>query len=163
MNTKLIRAFLALGIFFACGQASAIPVLMQYIVIFSNSGDTLGAGLSIDAMTTDTSRLIIAGGFTIRCSYSSLQIDAENHSLLTGFTQVRFVVKVPGPPALSPSSYPVLGYSQIPAASCADCTMTHHWEARDETTLSASVRASAAAAAHHPQNSYAPRSSAATR
>jgi hypothetical protein len=137
MNTKLVRAFVALSIFFVSAHASAIPVLMEYLVIFSHSQGTLGAGLTIDARTTDTSRLVVGGGYTIRCGSSALQIDAKNNSVTTGFTQVRILVKVPA--GLSPTSYPVLGWTNILPASCTQCTMTHTYAARDETTATASI------------------------
>jgi hypothetical protein len=136
MNIKLIRAFIGVSILLVSGHASAIPVLMQYIVTFSNSGSSLAAGLTIDARTTDAPRLVVAGGYTIRCGSSSLEIVAENHSTLTGFTASRIAITVP---VVSPAGYPVLGWSSIPAASCTQCAMQHKYQVRDETTTTASI------------------------
>lgn len=135
MNHHITRAIVAFGLLFATAHAMAIPVLRQYNVVFYQSNSNLVAGLSVDAQTS-APKMSVAGGYTLNCQGSSLSIVAQRVATGTGFTGVHLVVTVP---AVTPTTYPVLGWSSIPAASCTQCTLQHKYEARDETTTSASI------------------------
>jgi hypothetical protein len=138
MNTRT-RIFATLSLVLVAGQAAAIPTLRLVAPTFSQVSGTngrLNAGLIVEA-STDLLVLAIGGGFTITCSTSALQITAERYATFSDFFGPRAVLRIP---EVLPSTYPIPGWSSIPAGSCnGQCVMQYKGEARDETSLSVRV------------------------
>jgi hypothetical protein len=138
MITNAMCTLAVLSLMFVSAHAMAIPVLDEYVVIFSHSQGTLGAGLTIKAHTTDTAKLFLAGGYTIKCDSSSVEIKAEHKAATSAFQpNVSLTIKVPA--LQSPTSYSVPGWTNIERGSCTTCGMQHRWEAADSTDTSVSV------------------------
>ena len=136
MNTCM-RALAALSLMLLSGHAAAIPTLKNVVPIFhqSTNGGTLNAGLTVEA-STSLPVLIIAGGFTITCTSSTLPLMAEARATFTGFVGINETLRVP---QVIPSTYLVPGWSSIPTGSCGQCVMQYKGEAKDETSLSIRV------------------------
>jgi hypothetical protein len=136
MNTWM-RALAALSSILLSGTATAIPTLKSVVPTFypSASGSTLNAGLTVEA-STSLPVLIIAGGFTITCTSSTLPQMAERRATFTGFLGISETLRIP---QVIPSTYLVPGWSSIPMGSCAQCVMQYKGEAKDETSLSVRV------------------------
>jgi hypothetical protein len=137
MNIRM-RVFATLGLVLVSGPAAAIPVLRLVAPTFNQAGATgsLNAGLIVEA-STDLLVLVIGGGFTITCSTSSLQHTAERRATFSDFFGPREVLLIP---EVVPSTYPIPGWSTIPAGECSgECVMQYKGEARDETSLSIRV------------------------
>jgi hypothetical protein len=132
-----MRALAALSSLLLAAHAAAVPTLKSVTPTFSHTGSnsTLNAGLVVEA-STSLPVLIIAGGFTITCSSSSLPLTAEGRRTFTGFMGVNQSLRVP---EVVPSAYPVPGWSDIPMSSCGQCVMQFKGEAKDETSLSVRV------------------------
>jgi hypothetical protein len=141
MSSSITRAALnifgALCLVLGATQAFAIPTLRRVDAAFSDGGNgTVLAGLVIEA-TSSLPVLGVGGGFTIRCSTSTLLLTAERFQTVTNFIGTHLVVSVP--PA-APSSYSVPRWSSIPAGSCsAQCTMQYNGEARDESNMQMTI------------------------
>jgi hypothetical protein len=131
------HALAALFLLLLAGQAAAIPTLKSVTPTFSHTGSnsSLNAGLVVEA-STSLPVLIIAGGFTITCTTSTLPLSAEGRQTFSGFFGVNQLLRIP---AVVPSSYPVPGWSSIPMGSCGQCVMQYKGEAKDETSLSVRV------------------------
>ena len=136
MNTCM-RALAALSSMLLSGHVAAIPTLKSVVPTFHQAanGSTLNAGLSVEA-STSLPVLIIAGGFTITCTSSSLPQTAERRATFTGFMGVNETLRIP---PVIPATYLVPGWSDIPTGSCAQCVMQYKGEAKDETSLSIRV------------------------
>ena len=117
------------------GQAAASPTLKRVQPTFYQSGNSLNAGVIVEA-STDLPVLIIAGGFTITCSTSSLLQTAERRSTFVDFFGPDTAIRIPD---VVPSTYPIPGWSSIPTASCRECAMQYKGEALDSTSLQVRV------------------------
>jgi len=119
------------------GHAAALPTLKNVTSVFYQSGNgSLNAGLIVEA-STSLPVLIIAGGFTITCTTSTLPQTTDRLATFTGFFGISESLLVP---QVVPSSYPIPGWSSIPAGSCSgQCVMQYKGETRDETSLSVRV------------------------
>ena len=136
MNTcKRILATLTLVLL--SGQAAAVATLKSVTPTFQQSGysSNVVAGLVV-AASTSLPVLIIAGGFTITCTSSSLPLTAERRATFTGFLGIDEMLRVP---EVIPRTYPIPGWTNIPAGSCGQCVMQYKGEAKDETSLSVRV------------------------
>jgi hypothetical protein len=133
MNTCL-RALATLSCMLLSAHAAAVPELKNVTPIFYDSGNgSLNAGLIVEAATS-LPVLIIAGGFTITCTSSTLPQTAERRGTFTGFFGIRESLRIP---EVVPSTYSIPGWSSIPAGSCSgECVMQYKGETRDETSLS---------------------------
>jgi hypothetical protein len=131
------RALAALSLTLLCGHATAIPILKNVTPTFHQTGNnsTVNAGVLVEA-STSLPVLIIAGGFTITCTSSSLPQTAERRATFTGFVGINESLRIP---EVLPSTYPIPGYSSIPMGSCGQCVMQYKGEAKDETSLSVRV------------------------
>ena len=129
-----MRIFATLGLALVCGHAAAIPTLKRVTpTFFQSSNSSLSAGLIVEA-STDLLVLVIAGGFTISCSTSSLQQSAERMATFSDFFGPDEILRIP---ATVPSTYGIPGWSSIPAGTCnGQCIMQYKGEAKDETSLS---------------------------
>jgi hypothetical protein len=136
MNTCM-RVLATLTGVLLSGHAAAVPELKNVTPIFYQSGNgALSAGLIVEA-STDLSVLIIAGGFTITCTTSTLPQTAEARATYTGFFGIRQSLRIP---QIVPSGYSIPGWSSIPAGSCGgQCVMQYKGETRDETSLSVRI------------------------
>jgi hypothetical protein len=136
MNTCL-RVLAALSCVLLSGHAAAVPILKNLTPTFYQSGNgSLSAGLIVEAETS-LPVLIIAGGFTITCTTSTLPQTAERRATYTGFLGIRESLRIP---QVIPSSYSIPGWSSIPAGSCdGQCVMQYKGETRDETNLSVRI------------------------
>ena len=101
----------------------------------SESLGSVNAGVIVTAQTS-LPVLIIAGGFTITCTSSSLPLTAEARQTFTGFLGVNETLRIP---EVVPSRYSIPGFTNIPMGSCGQCVMKYKGEAKDETTLSVRV------------------------
>jgi hypothetical protein len=135
MNTCM-RVLATLSFVLLAGHAAANATLKSVVPTFhqSNNG-TLNAGLLVEA-STSLPVLIIAGGFTITCTTSTLLQTAEGRATFTGFFGINQSLRVP---EVVPSTYPVPGWSNLPMGACAQCVMQYKGEAKDETSLSVRV------------------------
>ena len=136
MNT-CIRALAALSLILLSGHAAAIPTLKSVTPTFFQNGNnsTLNAGLTVEA-STSLPVLIIAGGFTITCTSSSLPLNAQDRATFSGFLGVQQTLRIP---TVVPSTYAIPGWTSIPMGSCGQCVMQYTGEAKDETSLSVRV------------------------
>jgi hypothetical protein len=135
MNTRM-RFFAALSFVLVAGQAAAVPTLKSVTPTFNHNGHAgLTAGLIVEA-STSLPVLVIAGGFTITCTTSTLPLTAERRATFTGFFQINETLRVP---EVVPSTYPIPGWQSLPEGACAQCTMQYKGEAKDETSLSVRV------------------------
>jgi hypothetical protein len=135
MNTCM-RVVATLSFVLLSEQAAAIPTLKNVVPIFHHPGNgSVNAGLLVEA-STSLPVLIIAGGFTITCTTSTLPITAERRVTFTGFFGIDKSVAVP---EVIPSTYPLPGWSNLPTGACAQCVMQYKGEAKDETSLSVRV------------------------
>lgn len=134
---RCIRALAALGLMLPAGHAAAIPVLKNVTPTFHQNGNnsSVSAGVLVEA-STSLPVLILAGGFTITCTSSSLPQMAERRSTFTGFVGINASLRIP---EILPSSYTVPGWSNIPIDNCGQCVMQFKGEAKDETSLSVRV------------------------
>jgi hypothetical protein len=137
MSSPIPRALFALCLAIGSAQAFAIPNLRRVETAFQDGGNgTIQAGMIIEA-TSSLPVLTVGGGFTIRCSTSTLLITAERFSTVNSFVGTHLVLVVPPD---SPSTYTVPRWSSIPAGSCsAQCTMQYNGEARDESNTQVTI------------------------
>jgi hypothetical protein len=131
MSTHITRILFALCLLHAAAQALAIPNLRRVEAVFGDAGNgNLIAGVVVEA-TSSLPVLGVGGGFTIRCSTSTLILTAERFDTASNFLGTHIVLNVP---SAMPSSYPVPRWSSVPTGSCnAQCTMQYNGEARDES------------------------------
>lgn len=136
MNTCM-RALAALGSMLLSGHAAAIPTLKNVTPTFHQAGygSTLNVGVVVEA-STSLPVLIIAGGFTITCTSSTLPLTAERRATFTGFLGVNETLRIP---EVIPGTYSIPGWTNIPMGSCGQCVMQYKGEAKDETSLSVRV------------------------
>ena len=135
MNT-CTRALAALSLMLLSAHAAAVPILKSVTPTFHTGGNsTINAGVVVQA-STSLPVLIIAGGFTITCTSSSLPQTAERRATFTGFFGINESLLVP---EVLPSTYAIPGYTSIPTGSCAQCVMQYKCEAKDETSLSVRI------------------------
>lgn len=136
MNRSM-RVLAALSLTLLAGTAVAVPSLKNVTPTFhqASSGDSVNAGLIVEA-STSLPVLVIAGGFTITCSSSSLPLTAEARQTFTGFLPINASLRVP---AVVPSRYPIPGFTNIGMGACGQCVMQFKGEAKDETTLSVRI------------------------
>jgi hypothetical protein len=129
-----MRVLATLSLVLLSGHAAAIPTLKRVTpTFFQSSISTLSAGLIVEA-STDLLVLVIAGGFTISCSTSSVQHTAERVATFSDFFGPEAALRIP---AVVPSSYGIPGWSSIPTGTCGGhCIMRYKGEVRDETSLS---------------------------
>ena len=132
-----MRVLATLSWILFCGHAAAVPVLKSVTPVFYDGGNgSLNAGLIVEA-STSLPVLIIAGGFTITCSTSSLPQTADRRATYTSFFGTTQSLRIP---EAVPSTYTIPGWSSIPTASCGgQCLMQYKGETRDETSLSIRV------------------------
>ena len=126
-----------LGSLLLSGHAAAVPKLKNVTPIFYQSGNSnLSAGLIVEA-STSLPVMVIAGGFTITCTTSTLPQTAERRATFTGFLGINESLRIP---SVVPSSYSIPAWSSIPAGSCGgQCVMQYKGEAKDETSLSVRI------------------------
>ena len=118
------------------GQAAASPTLKRVQPTFYQSGNgNLSAGLIVEA-STDLPVLIIAGGFTISCTTSSLTQTADRRATFVDFFGPDTALRIPD---VVPSTYPIPGWSSIPAGACGECVLQFKGEALDSTSLQVRV------------------------
>jgi hypothetical protein len=131
------RVLGALGCLLLSASAAAVPTLKNTTPIFYQSGNgSLTAGLIVEA-STNLPVLIISGGFTITCTTSTLPQTAERMMTFSGLFGVSESLRIPN---VVPSTYPIPGWSSIPAGSCSgQCVMQYKGETRDETSLSVRI------------------------
>ena len=131
------RVFVTLSLALLSGHAAAIPVLRKVTPTFNQAGNgVLNAGLVVEA-STDLLVLVIAGGFTITCSTSSLQQVAQGRQTFSSVFGPHEVLRIP---EVVPSTYPIPAWTTVPEGSCdAKCVMQWTAEAKDETTLSVRI------------------------
>lgn len=135
MNT-CIRAGATLTLALLSGHAAAIPVLKKVTPTFNQAGGNFNAGVIVEA-STDLPVLVIAGGFTIRCSMSPLSLPVQRRATFSSFLGPKETLLVP---EVVPSTYAIPGWSSIPAGSCGgQCTMEYSGEATDATSLSVRI------------------------
>ena len=134
MNTRL-RALAALSLMLFSAHAAAVATLKSVVPTFHANAGTLNAGLTVEA-STSLPVLIIAGGFTITCSSSTLPQTAERRATFTGFLGISESLRIP---EVIPSTYLIPGWSSIPIDSCGQCVMQYKGEAKDETSLTVRV------------------------
>ncbi len=129
-----MRALAALSFTLLAGNAAAIPTLKSVTPTFhqASSGSSVNAGLIVEA-STSLPVLVIAGGFTITCTSSSLPLMAEARQTFTGFLGINEKLLVP---AVVPSRYSIPGFTNIAMGACGQCVMQFKGEAKDETSLS---------------------------
>lgn len=127
----------ALALASVAGQAAANPTLRRVQPTFFQSGNgNLTAGLIVEA-STDLPVLVIAGGFTITCTTSPLPQTAERRATYVDFFGPHETLTIP---EVVPSTYPIPGWSSIPAGTCAgQCALQYKGEAKDETSLSVRI------------------------
>jgi hypothetical protein len=132
-----IHMLTALSFMLTCGPVAAVPVLKRVTASFHQTGSssTVNAGLVVEA-STSLPVLIIAGGFTIACSSSSLPLTAERRATFTGFIGINESLRIP---EVLPGTYPIPGYTNIPMGNCGQCVMQYKGEAKDETSLSVRI------------------------
>lgn len=132
-----MRAVAALSLLLPAGHAAAIPTLKRVTPTFqaSATSSTLNAGLIVEA-STSLPVLIIAGGFTINCTSSTLPLSAEGRATFTGFFGINESLRIPH---VVPSNYPTPGWLSMPVGSCQQCVMQYKGEAKDETSLSVRI------------------------
>jgi hypothetical protein len=143
MNTWK-RVLAALSLAALSQHAAAIPTLKSVTPTFHQAGGgTLQVGLIVEA-STDLPVLIIAGGFTITCTTSSLQQTAERRATFSSFAGPDEKLMIP---EVVPSAYPIPGWLNVPLGSCTgECVMQYKGEAKDETSLSIRVGSQGAGA-----------------
>jgi hypothetical protein len=135
MNTCM-RVLAALSFVLVCGQAAAVPTLKKVTPTFNQAGNgALSVGLVVEA-STSLPVLIIAGGFTITCTTSTLPLTVERRATFTGFFSINETLRIP---ATVPSTYPIPGWASLPTGACAQCLMQYRGEAKDESSLSIRV------------------------
>jgi hypothetical protein len=132
-----MRVLATLGCVLLSGHAAAVPTLKNVTPIFYQSGNgTLNAGLIVEA-STSLSVLVIAGGFTITCTTSTLPQTADRRATFTGFFGINESLRIP---SVVPSTYTIPGWSSIPAGSCAgQCVMQYKGETKDASNLSVRI------------------------
>jgi hypothetical protein len=136
MNTCM-RVLATLTFALLSGHAAANATLKNVIPTFyqSTGGGTLNAGLFVEA-STSLPVLVIAGGFTITCTSSTLPQTAERRATFTGFFGINESLRIP---EVIPSNYLIPGWSSIPLGACGQCVMQYKGEAKDESSLSVRV------------------------
>jgi hypothetical protein len=136
MNTCM-RVVTTLGCLLLAGHAAAVPTLKNVTPIFYQSGNgSLSAGLIVEA-STSLPVLVIAGGFTITCSSSSLPQTADRRATFTGFFGINESLRIPD---VVPSAYSIPGWTSIPAGSCSgQCSMQYRGETKDVSSLSVRI------------------------
>jgi hypothetical protein len=136
MNTCM-RVLATLGCALLSGHAAAVPTLKNVTPIFYQSGNgTLNAGLIVEAATS-LPVLVIAGGFTITCTTSTLPQTADRRATFTGFFGINESLRIP---SVVPSTYAIPGWSSIPAGSCGgQCVMQYRGETKDVSNLSVRI------------------------
>jgi hypothetical protein len=137
MSSHITRILFAFCLLHAAAQALAIPSLRRVEAVFGDAGNgNLMAGVVIEA-STSLPVLAVGGGFTIRCSTSTLTHTADRWDMVSNFLGPHIVVNVP---SVMPSSYPVPRWSSVPTGSCnAQCTMQYNGEARDESNAQMTI------------------------
>lgn len=131
-----MRALAALSLILLAGHAAAIPTLKNVTPTFHQAGNgTLNVGLFVEA-STSLPVLIVAGGFTITCTSSTLPLTAERRATFTGFLGINETLRIP---EVIPGTFPIPGWTSIPMGSCGQCVMQFKGEAKDETSLSVRV------------------------
>jgi hypothetical protein len=136
MSSHITRALLALCLLFGA-QAFAIPNLRRVEATFTSGSDNgiVHAGMVVEA-TSSLPVLSVGGGFTIRCSTSTLLLTAERFETVSNFVGTHLVLNVP---PVTPSTYTVPRWPSIPAGSCTQCTMQYNGEARDESNTQMTI------------------------
>lgn len=136
MNTCM-RVVGTLSLALLAGQAAAVPTLKSITPIFYQAGNgSLNAGMIVEG-STSLPVLIIAGGFTITCTTSVLPQTSERRATFSGFFGISKSLRIP---ETIPSTYPIPGWSSIPAGSCGgQCVMQYKGQVKDETSLSVRV------------------------
>jgi hypothetical protein len=113
----------------AAAQAEAAPTIRIYPYQARQSGSgSVAAGLMVSAETA-WHTISVAGGWTIRCGFTSLELTAERaesaFSPLGGASMTVYV------PSVVPSTYTLPGWSSLPTGSCGHCTHQYKGSARD--------------------------------
>lgn len=126
MRTKTL---LAAGLLLTCAQVHSAPELTVYPYHGRQNGtSTISAGLIAGASTVWTT-VTVAGGWTIQCTFTSGQLNAErsdsSFSVFGGASLSVFV------PVVVPSTYQLPGWSNLPTTSCGDCTFYYKALGRD--------------------------------
>lgn len=126
MKTKILTIA---ALLLAAAQTQAKPQMSIYPYEGRQSGAAnVSAGLIVSGSTV-WQVISVAGGWTIRCTFSSLDLTAERadtaFALFGGASMTVFV------PTVVPSTYTVPGWSSLPTASCGHCTHQYKGSARD--------------------------------
>jgi hypothetical protein len=126
MRTKIL---MIAALLLTAAQAQAIPELAIYPYQARQAGaGSVSAGLIVSAATA-WHTISVAGGWTIRCGFTPLELNAQQEAsdsrLLGGASATVYV------PAVVPSTYTLPGWSNLTTASCGHCTHYYKGSARD--------------------------------
>lgn len=122
MKTK-IAAFAALGLLAA--QSHAAPTLNIYTYAGRQVGNSsVSAGLIVSSGTYALGTLTVAGGWTVSCPHTS-QINLERTGGSTNYIPGLHNTATVYVPETVPSTRTLPGWSNIPTASCVDCTFAY--------------------------------------
>jgi hypothetical protein len=126
MKTRILTIA---ALLLAAAQTYAAPQLAIYPYQARQAGNAnVSAGLIVSASTV-WHALTVAGGWTVRCGFSSLELTAERaDSVFAPLAGASLTVHVP---AVVPSTYTLPGWSSLPTASCGHCTHQYKGSARD--------------------------------
>ena len=113
----------------AAAHAHAAPSLAIYPYQARQAGNgNVSVGLIVSASTV-WQMISVAGGWTIRCGFTSLELNAERaDTTFAPFGGASMTVYVP---TVVPSTYTLPGWSSLPTASCGQCTHLYKGSARD--------------------------------
>jgi hypothetical protein len=123
------RILMSAALLFAAAQAQAVPTIAIYPYQARQAGNgSVSAGLIVSAVTP-WHTITVAGGWTIRCGFSSLELTAERAD--TAFDPRGGASMTVYVPTVVPSTYTLPGWSSLPTASCGHCTHQYKGSARD--------------------------------
>jgi hypothetical protein len=123
------RILMIAALLLTAAQAQAIPDIRIYPYQARQAGNgSVAVGLIVSAVTA-WHTISVAGGWTIRCGFTNLELNAERadsaFSPLGGASLTVYV------PTVVPSTYTLPGWSSLPTASCGQCTHRYKGSARD--------------------------------
>jgi hypothetical protein len=126
MRTKILAIA---ALLLTAAQAHAIPQMTIYPYQARQAGSSsVNVGLIVSAATA-WHTISVAGGWTVRCAFTSLELNAQqeasNFALLGGASATVYV------PSVVPSAYTLPGWSSLPTGSCGHCTHYYKGSARD--------------------------------
>jgi hypothetical protein len=126
MKTKVLTIG---ALLLTASQAHAIPDMSIYPYQARHTGGgNVSVGLIVSA-ATPWHTVSVAGGWTIRCGFTPLELNAQREaSAFAPFGGASATVYVP---SVVPSTYLIPGWSNLTTASCGQCTHLYKGSARD--------------------------------